>query len=52
MTGHNQEDHRPWGYFLVLSDQPDHKVKRIVGLSWPPSQSSAPYKKEGALVYH
>jgi len=30
MTDHNQEDHRPWGYFLVLSDQPDHKVKRIV----------------------
>lgn len=24
------EDHRPWGYYQVLSDQPDHKVKRIV----------------------
>ena len=24
------KDHRPWGYFLVLSDEPDHKVKRIV----------------------
>ncbi|WP_456434053.1 phosphomannose isomerase type II C-terminal cupin domain [Thermosulfuriphilus sp.] len=24
------EDHRPWGYFKVLSDEPDHKVKRIV----------------------
>lgn len=23
------EDHRPWGYFVVLSDEPDHKVKRI-----------------------
>ena len=22
-------DHRPWGYYEVLSDQPDHKVKRI-----------------------
>jgi len=21
---------RPWGYFEVLSDEPDHKVKRIV----------------------
>ena len=24
------EEHRPWGYFLVLSDESDHKVKRIV----------------------
>ncbi len=24
------EDHRPWGYYRVLSDEPDHKVKRIV----------------------
>jgi mannose-6-phosphate isomerase len=24
------EDHRPWGYFRVISDEPDHKVKRIV----------------------
>jgi mannose-6-phosphate isomerase len=23
-------DHRPWGYFVVLADEPDHKVKRIV----------------------
>jgi len=23
-------DHRPWGYFIILSDEPDHKVKRIV----------------------
>jgi mannose-6-phosphate isomerase len=22
-------DHRPWGYYTVLSDEPDHKVKRI-----------------------
>jgi mannose-6-phosphate isomerase len=22
-------DHRPWGYYEVLSDAPDHKVKRI-----------------------
>jgi mannose-6-phosphate isomerase len=24
-----ETDHRPWGYFTVLSDEPDHKVKRI-----------------------
>jgi mannose-6-phosphate isomerase len=23
------EDHRPWGFFEVLSDREDHKVKRI-----------------------
>ena len=26
----NREDHRPWGYYQILSDEPDHKVKRIV----------------------
>ncbi len=26
----SQEDHRPWGFYIVLSDEPDHKVKRIV----------------------
>ena len=25
-----EEDHRPWGFYQVLSDEPDHKVKRIV----------------------
>ncbi len=25
-----EEDHRPWGFYVVLSDEPDHKVKRIV----------------------
>jgi len=25
-----EEDHRPWGFYMVLSDEPDHKVKRIV----------------------
>ncbi len=24
------EEHRPWGYYLILADEPDHKVKRIV----------------------
>lgn len=22
-------DHRPWGFYEVLADEPDHKVKRI-----------------------
>ena len=26
----NSEDHRPWGHYVVLADEPDHKVKRIV----------------------
>ena len=25
-----ERDHRPWGYFIVLADAEDHKVKRIV----------------------
>jgi len=25
-----EEDHRPWGYYQVLSDKSDHKVKIIV----------------------
>ncbi len=25
-----EEDHRPWGWYRVLADEPDHKVKRIV----------------------
>lgn len=30
MNAENTEDRRPWGYYQVLSDEPDHKVKRIV----------------------
>lgn len=26
----NIEYHRPWGHYVILSDEPDHKVKRIV----------------------
>ena len=26
----DNSDHRPWGYFEVLSDEATHKVKRIV----------------------
>ncbi len=29
-SSESSEDHRPWGYFCVLADEPDHKVKRIV----------------------
>lgn len=25
-----EEDHRPWGYYRVLADEGDHKVKKIV----------------------
>ena len=30
MEDNKREDHRPWGYYQVLADEPDHKVKRIV----------------------
>jgi mannose-6-phosphate isomerase len=41
-----REDHRPWGYYLILSDCDDHKVKRIVvypgvGLSLQPHKYSS-----------
>ncbi len=25
----SSENHRPWGHYTVLADEPDHKVKRI-----------------------
>ena len=25
-----EEDRRPWGYYQILADEPDHKVKRII----------------------
>jgi mannose-6-phosphate isomerase len=25
----SSEEHRPWGFYEILSDRPDHKVKRI-----------------------
>lgn len=28
----DRDDQRPWGFFRVLEDEPDHKVKRIVVL--------------------
>ncbi len=30
MVSPESENNRPWGYFIVLADEPDHKVKRIV----------------------
>ncbi len=30
LSGRFRDSHRPWGYFIVLSDGKDHKVKRIV----------------------
>ena len=29
-TKNTVKHHRPWGYYIVLSDKPDHKVKTIV----------------------
>jgi mannose-6-phosphate isomerase len=29
LGGGMETDHRPWGYYTVLADEPDHKVKRI-----------------------
>ncbi|MBN1291212.1 MAG: phosphomannose isomerase type II C-terminal cupin domain [Candidatus Latescibacteria bacterium] len=26
----DSEDHRPWGYYIVLLDQPECKVKKII----------------------
>lgn len=28
-TSIREEDHRPWGYYQVISDEPDLKVKKI-----------------------
>jgi len=30
LEGSRREDHRPWGWYRVLEDEPDHKTKRIV----------------------
>jgi len=30
VVNHREEDRRPWGYYVVYADEPDHKVKRIV----------------------
>ena len=30
LSQRHREDHRPWGYYVVLEDEPNHKIKRIV----------------------
>ena len=30
MKNSAETDHRPWGYYTVLAEETDHKVKRIV----------------------
>lgn len=30
MTDNGYTEHRPWGYYTVLADESDHKVKRVV----------------------
>jgi mannose-6-phosphate isomerase-like protein (cupin superfamily) len=30
LTERKREDHRPWGFYQILSDMPDYKVKRII----------------------
>ena len=30
MDDKNMIDYRPWGYYIILADEPDHKVKRVV----------------------
>ena len=30
MNQNTETDHRPWGFYTVLADEPDYKVKRIV----------------------
>lgn len=32
LEGSARDDHRPWGRYFVLEDEPDHKTKRIVVL--------------------
>lgn len=30
MDFYENHEHRPWGYYTILTDETDHKVKRIV----------------------
>ncbi len=45
-----REDHRPWGYYVVLSDEPDHKVKRIV--VWPGKRLSLQRHRRRSEHWH
>ena len=42
------ENHRPWGFYDVLSDSPDHKVKRIT--VYPSGRLS--YQRHGRRSEH
>ena len=45
-----REDHRPWGYYVVLADNPDHKVKRIV--VWPEKRLSLQRHRRRSEHWH
>ncbi len=45
-----REDHRPWGYYVVLADEPDHKVKRIV--VWPKKRLSLQRHRRRSEHWH
>jgi mannose-6-phosphate isomerase len=44
------EDHRPWGFYTVLSDEPDYKVKRI--LVYPGKRLSLQRHKHRSEHWH
>ena len=45
-----REDHRPWGYYVVLADETDHKVKRIV--VWPGKRLSLQRHRRRSEHWH
>jgi len=45
-----REDHRPWGYYVVLADEADHKVKRIV--VWPEKRLSLQRHRRRSEHWH
>lgn len=45
-----REDHRPWGYYVVLADELDHKVKRIV--VWPKKRLSLQRHRRRSEHWH
>ena len=42
MPEQREEDHRPWGYYKVLDDSSDCKVKMNSCLSWKKAEPAAP----------
>ncbi len=45
-----REDRRPWGYYVILADEPDHKVKRIV--VWPEKRLSLQRHRRRSEHWH